>query len=223
MGGYVANFMVYTMAMIGLICFAVFVYKKIMDGSLGKRRTNYIEIEDTLNLNPRKTLHVVRAGNEKFLIASDIDRTTLISRLNGNITYLPEMDEYQDSRQSFRNAMDYVAQKQMEVNNGIKPQVQSEVPKRVHLEPITRKSEHGIGISNIRKSMDMRASAPTAAASAYQAKQQKQVPLQQPQRPQQPQRQVQSQQARPAVAQKSPKVVATGNTMKDMAKKINQL
>ena len=54
------------MAMIGLICFAVFVYKKIMNGELGKKRTNYIEIEDTLNLNPRKTLHVVRAGNEKF-------------------------------------------------------------------------------------------------------------------------------------------------------------
>lgn len=223
MGGYVANFMVYTMAMIGLICFAVFVYKKIMDGSLGKRRTNYIEIEDTLNINPRKTLHVVRAGNEKFLIAADIDRTTLISRLNGNKTYLPEMEQYQDSRQSFRNAMDYVAQKQTEVNDGIKPQVQNDIPKRVHLEPITRKSDHGIGISNIRKSMDMRASTPIAAASAYQANQQKQVSLQQPQRTQQPQRKVQAQQVRPAVSQKNSKVVATGNTMRDMAKKINQL
>ena len=42
MGGYVVNFTVYTMAMIGLICFAVFVYKKIMNGELGKKRTNYI-------------------------------------------------------------------------------------------------------------------------------------------------------------------------------------
>jgi hypothetical protein len=37
-----------------------------------------------MSLNPRKTLHVVRAGNEKFLIAGDVDRTSLISKLHTN-------------------------------------------------------------------------------------------------------------------------------------------
>jgi len=83
MGGYIANFMVYVMAMTGLICFAVFIYKKVMDGSFCRNNSNnFLGIEETINLNPRKTLHVVRAGSEKFLIASDVDRTTLISKLN---------------------------------------------------------------------------------------------------------------------------------------------
>lgn len=81
MGGYVVNFTVYTMAMTGLICFAVFVYKKIMDGSIRKDNSKFLCVEESMNLTPRKTLHIVRAGNEKFLIASDVDRTTLISKL----------------------------------------------------------------------------------------------------------------------------------------------
>lgn len=86
MGGYIANFTVYTMAMIGLICFAVFVYKKITDGTMRSNNTKFLSIEETMSLTPRKTLHVVRAGNEKFLIASDVDRTTLISKLEWNKT-----------------------------------------------------------------------------------------------------------------------------------------
>ncbi len=86
MGGYVVNFTVYTLAMLGLIFFAVFIYKKVTDGSIGRNNSQFLSVEQSLNLNPRKTLHVVRAGNEKFLIASDVDRTTLISKLNDNST-----------------------------------------------------------------------------------------------------------------------------------------
>lgn len=75
------NFTVYTMAMTGLICFAVFVYKKVMGGSIRKDNSKFLSVEESMSLSPRKTLHVVRAGNEKFLIASDVDRTTLISKL----------------------------------------------------------------------------------------------------------------------------------------------
>ena len=81
MGGYIANFTVYTMAMTGLICFAVFVYKKITDGSLHSKNAKFLSVEDSMNLSPRKSIHVIRAGNERFLIASDVDRTTLISKL----------------------------------------------------------------------------------------------------------------------------------------------
>ena len=84
MGGYIANFAVYTMAMIGLICFAVFVYKKFMSTTASAHGAKYLSVEESMSLTPRKTLHVVRAGNEKFLIASDVDRTTLISRLEWN-------------------------------------------------------------------------------------------------------------------------------------------
>ena len=143
MGGYVVNFTVYTMAMIGLICFAVFVYKKIMNGELGKKRTNYIEIEDTLNLNPRKTLHVVRAGNEKFLIASDVDRTSLISKLNDNQPQpFPQQQYSQDNTiQNFNDVMDFVKQQQQ-----TRQVPQQKSKQNVHLETIKRKMDRRVGM-----------------------------------------------------------------------------
>lgn len=84
MSGYLVSFTVYTMAMCGLIFFALFVYKKFAQGNLYSSSSKFLNIEDTLNIAPRKTLYVVRAGNEKFLIAGDIDKTSLIAKLGTN-------------------------------------------------------------------------------------------------------------------------------------------
>ena len=40
-----------------------------------------LSVEDSLSLSPRKTLYVIREGSERFLIAGDLERTTLISKL----------------------------------------------------------------------------------------------------------------------------------------------
>lgn len=80
MSGYAANFAVYTMAMIGLIVFALFIYKKFTNVNANK--SDFLGIEDRINLAPRKNLYVVRAGNERFLIAADVDKTSLISKLD---------------------------------------------------------------------------------------------------------------------------------------------
>ncbi len=127
MGGYIANFTVYTMAMTGLICFAVFVYKKFTDGSMRKGETNFLSVEESMSLNPRKTLHVVRAGNEKFLIASDVDRTTLISRLDNNTRHNPV-----ESLERFRNI-----ELEQPVFHAEEIEIPQKQPKQqVHLEPI---------------------------------------------------------------------------------------
>ena len=84
MGGYVVNFAVYTMAMTGLIFFALMVYKKCMfSGGIKSSKSKILDIEETITIAPRKTLYVVKAGSERFLIAGDIDKTTLISKLDG--------------------------------------------------------------------------------------------------------------------------------------------
>lgn len=90
MGSYLANFTVYAMAMTGLIFFAVFIYKKVMNGGFHSNKSNFLSIEETMNINPRKSLIVVRAGEEKFLIASDIDKTTLISKLENTSEQKPK-------------------------------------------------------------------------------------------------------------------------------------
>ena len=82
MGGYLINFAVYVMAMVGLIFFALMIYKKCTDfGNIQLSKTNTLKIEETLHIGPKKTLYIVRAGNERFLIAGDIDKTSLISKL----------------------------------------------------------------------------------------------------------------------------------------------
>lgn len=80
MSGYLLNFIVYTAAMVGVIFLAVFVYKKFSYISVSKSK--FLDIEDCISLGPRKNLYVVRAGREHFLVASDIDKTSLISKLN---------------------------------------------------------------------------------------------------------------------------------------------
>ncbi len=83
MGGYIANFTVYTMAMLGLIAFALVLYKKFLNGTT-KNNSQFLGIEECINLAPRKNLYVIRAGQERFLIASDADKTNLISKLDEN-------------------------------------------------------------------------------------------------------------------------------------------
>jgi len=107
MSGYIVNFTVYTMAMLGLIFFAVFIYKKVTDGSIGRNNTQFLSVEQSLSLNPRKTLHIVKAGDERFLIASDVDRTTLISKLN-DANNRPMQDFNTPPKKDYSNIEKYV-------------------------------------------------------------------------------------------------------------------
>lgn len=165
MGGYVVNFTVYTMAMIGLICFAVFVYKKITDGSIHSKGTNMLGVEESMSLSPRKTLHIVRAGKERFLIASDIDKTTLISKLNDGESFDTEhFVENEEISQSQNLPTEQKAQA-IEIEKKPKDRV-------VHLEPINLKSEDNISKESkvqrkrrIRKDSDVEFSPKISAQS----------------------------------------------------------
>ncbi len=79
MTGYIINFGVYTMAMVGFIVIALLVYKKSTEMGTGGK--NSLKIDEKITLNARKSLYVVNAGGERFLIAGDIDNTSLIARL----------------------------------------------------------------------------------------------------------------------------------------------
>ena len=82
--GYLSNFIVYMLAMIGVIMIALFVFKQTNSVKLRSSACKGLKITDSLSIGARKVLYVVAAGNEKFLIAGDADRTTLISKLNSS-------------------------------------------------------------------------------------------------------------------------------------------
>lgn len=80
MTGYLINFSIYTMAMIGVIFIALYTFKAF-SGTAFQKKSSQLNIEDTMKLSARKSLYVINAQGERFLIASDIDRTSLISKL----------------------------------------------------------------------------------------------------------------------------------------------
>jgi len=84
MTGYITGFSVYTLAMIGVIFIALVVVKKCLTFTPHKNKNNFLKVENCLNLEPRKNLYVVKAGRERFLIASSGDQCNFMTKLEGN-------------------------------------------------------------------------------------------------------------------------------------------
>lgn len=90
MHNYLIGFSIYTLAMIGIIFLGFFVVKKFSISRRGARsHNNFLEIETSLSLEPRKTLHVIRAGEDRILIATDAENTSFLTKL-GTIDENPE-------------------------------------------------------------------------------------------------------------------------------------
>ena len=85
MSHYLIKFVFYTSGVIGLLLIGYIVAKNFVAGGLVlNRKKGNLEIEESLAISPRKTLHIVKAFDEKFLIASDATSTTLLAKLNAN-------------------------------------------------------------------------------------------------------------------------------------------
>lgn len=82
MQGYMAHFLVYSMAMVGFFGVCLYIYKNLCIKGLNGNSTDFLSVENGIRINARKQILVVKAGDEKFLIASDLDRTTMLAKLN---------------------------------------------------------------------------------------------------------------------------------------------
>ena len=78
---FIINITVFTFAMIGLIFFALLVYKKVSDFGVGTKQNSNLKVTDMLRVTPSKTFYVISAGKEKFLVASDTNNMNLIAKL----------------------------------------------------------------------------------------------------------------------------------------------
>lgn len=127
MGGYLVNFAIYTMAMLGLIFFALMVYQKTtQNGGLGLKKSNFLKVEESVSYGPRKTLYVIRAGNERFLLASDMDKTTFISKLDSNSSV--KQNDFQNTTpldEIYPEPVNTDFQEQMNFHQRQKPQIQN--------------------------------------------------------------------------------------------------
>lgn len=178
MAHYIISFTVYTLAMSGLIALALFVYKKVTNINSSTGKTKVLSIEETMSINPRKTLMIVRAGEERFLIASDVDKTTLISKLGQNETVVSQITETKTTElpkstvvdlQKVKNSidkenMDVLFPKKLKKEaKTVKPEVKPEPKKQsydkkktVHLEVISDKNPKGTELRRNRSYMQTR-------------------------------------------------------------------
>ncbi len=76
-----AQFLVYTLAMIGVLVIGCVVYRKTMFSN-PVQKNSMLRVIDVLRLPDRKILYVVSCKGEQFLLASSNDKVTLISKLN---------------------------------------------------------------------------------------------------------------------------------------------
>lgn len=84
MTGYLTGFMVYMMAMLGVIFIALVVVKKSINLGSAKQKNNFLKIESSLSLEPRKNLYIVRAGNERFLVSSGVEGCQFMTKIEEN-------------------------------------------------------------------------------------------------------------------------------------------
>lgn len=75
-----AQFMVYMLAMTGLLVIGCVVYKKTVAIPELKKHSA-LKIIDMLKLPDKKILYFINCKNEEFLIASSTDKVTLISKI----------------------------------------------------------------------------------------------------------------------------------------------
>lgn len=95
---YITAFIFYTLAMIGILLIGFIVYKKTFIVNKNENKGS-MKILDSLQIAPKKQLLVVRIRNEKFLIASGVEHTTFLAKL-------------QDDNQNSKNNLKDTSQKQ---------------------------------------------------------------------------------------------------------------
>ncbi len=115
--GYITNFIVYTLAMVGVIVVALLIFKNATSTGCGKS-SKYLKVIDSISLGQRKNLYVVSTGKEQFLIAGDVNNTCLISKLenvddlskiNQRLNEENKFDGIKPNQNSFRETMDSLA------------------------------------------------------------------------------------------------------------------
>ena len=130
--GYITNFIVYTLAMVGVIVVALMVFKNAT--SIGNcKHSKYLKIIDSISLGQRKNLFIVSTGKEQFLIAGDVNNTNLISKIE-NINPVNETkinDIYKETNPakiSFQETMNSLPKQSFmdKTNIGIKTSALSE-------------------------------------------------------------------------------------------------
>ncbi len=100
---YLTAFIFYTFAMVGIMLLAFVIYKKF-NFPLKQENKGIIHIVDSCPIGAKKNLLVVKIANEKFLIASGLEHTTFLAKLDNSINQTaPEVVQTKNTEEKFKN------------------------------------------------------------------------------------------------------------------------
>lgn len=128
--GYLANFIVYTLAMVGVIVVALLIFKNATTVG-GFQKSKYLKLVDTMSLGQRKMLYIVSTGTENFLVAGDSDKTTLISKLD-KLEIKPEPVQPTQSKETFKETIDMLTKPCYMDKSGIRSTIVYNSLKQAH-------------------------------------------------------------------------------------------
>lgn len=98
MTSYLISFSVYTLAMIGVILLGFVVAQKSLAGGFIQNKAGFLTLEQTLCLEPRRSIYLVRAGNERFLVSTDAQGTKFLTKLDENNVPLVQNEDSQEAK-----------------------------------------------------------------------------------------------------------------------------
>ena len=122
---YAIKFMVYTFGVIGLLLVAYIIAKRCMGLDINTKKKGNLFIEETLNISPRKTLYVLKAYDERFLIASDANNTSLLAKLNSDENIADKLTGENDFSKLLNDNNDF----ELKENDKVKDKI-SEIQKK---------------------------------------------------------------------------------------------
>lgn len=119
---YIMAFIFYTLAMVGILLIGFIVYKKTIINTKSDKKSS-MAILDSLQIAPKKQLLIVKIKNEKFLIASGLEHTTFLAKLEDNqksysinetikqpqISAIVEQNLNTQNAQNYQNTQNYQA------------------------------------------------------------------------------------------------------------------
>ncbi len=157
--GYLANFIVYTLAMVGVIVVALLVFKNATSVG-GFQKSKYLKLIDTMSLGQRKMLYIVSTGTENFLVAGDSDKTTLISKLD-KLEIKAEPTPQIQSQETFKETIDMLSKPCYMDKSGIRSTIVYNSLKQVHKNDVqlTNTEKNNVGKTTVQQSGQARQSA----------------------------------------------------------------
>lgn len=99
---YIIGFVVYTLGTIGVLFIGYIMVKYFLNINpmkINKTQKSFLKLEQGISLEPRKSVYILKAGKQRFLIATTPDKVCFLSELDKNNTLPVDSNESVDSVQ----------------------------------------------------------------------------------------------------------------------------